>query len=196
MLQPKKKDENKVITFTKKESTPAGDVIAPTSASISYTDKNTQARAGRIKSGFHNSQTEGLSVDASGHSTAKPFKRKVVVSPGGYTRIVGDDGTVIKEGSGHTKDIQQAIKESEKKVNLTNMQRERNARMNNVVGGSAKDITNKEVNALQEMGHATRVRMPKSVEKAMAGEDTRAELTEKNAKDKSKTLKVRYKRNV
>jgi hypothetical protein len=149
MLQPK----NKVTVLTK-EPSPSGDVISPTTAGIRYSGKNAEARVARTRSGFNNSETEGLKVE-NGHTTAKPFTRKVVESPNGTVRIIGSDGTVIKEGRKDSKDMQDAIRESEKKVKDVNSRRENNARGNNLVGGSATNITQKDVNRLDEIGHTS-----------------------------------------
>jgi hypothetical protein len=95
-------------------------------------------------------------VNKSGEATAKPFARKVVVSSDGrHTRIYGDNGKLIKEGEGNTKEIQDAVKASEKKANLTNEQRQRNERASDLVNQTAKNITRSEVNSLAKAKLAT-----------------------------------------
>lgn len=155
MLQPNKDKAVNKITVVKAKPQPSGEIVASTSATIPYTEKNAESRAGRIKAGFNGSETEGVKVDKSGNTTAKPFSRKIVVSPGGHTRIIGDDGSVIKEGPARSSTIKNAVAESEKKVRVTNQQREHNARANNLIGGTATDITQKEVDGLNRDKQAT-----------------------------------------
>lgn len=151
MLQPRK---NKVTIVASKPQ-PTGNIVAPTSESIQYTEKNAESREGRKKGGFYKSETEGVKVDEKGNSTAKPFSRKVIVSPGGHTRIIGDDGTVISEGPARSSTIKDALKETARKVKITNEQREKNARGNNLIGGSAENITQEEVDRLNAAKQAT-----------------------------------------
>lgn len=186
MLQPDKKKSVNKVTVLKGKPQPAGEVVAPTSASIRYTEKNEKDREGRKTSGFVGSETEGVKVDKSGHSTAKPFSRKVVVSPGGHTRIIGDDGTVIKEGSERSQGIKDAVKESARKVRITNTQRERNARGNNLIGGTAENITQDEIDRLDAAKQATGKKPDPRVEAAAKREQ---EL--RDADQKARTVKVK-----
>jgi hypothetical protein len=192
---PKKDPQNKVITIKGKTASPMGPIVAATSKDIEYTPTNTKSRLDRIKHGFIGSETEGLKVDASGHTAPKKFENRVIVSPGGYTRIVGNDNTIISEGPGHTKKIQDDVAKATKKVRITNEQRIKNARMNNLVGGTAKDVTEKEIGALQQMEHATGQKMAPEVKAEMENEDKRASLTQKRVDDRNKgitkTVKVK-----
>lgn len=191
MLPPKNKSrENQVTIIASGAPQPSGSVIAPTTADIKYTKKNSDSRLKRKTSGFIGSETEGIKVDQSGHTTAKPFSRKVVVSggSGGYTRIYGDDGKLIKQGRGNTKEIEDAVKESEKHVALTNSQRQKNERANNLIGGTATNITQKDVDDLNADDQATGNPTDPKVLAAAAKEQARSNLTEKN---KSKAIKVK-----
>jgi hypothetical protein len=196
MLPPKKikkTPENKVIVSTGSTS-PSGPIIAPTSATIQYTPKNALSRAARAKSGFIGSETEGIKVDQSGHSTAKPFTRTTIVSPGGYTRVYGDDKKLLKEGPGHTKEMQDYLKASNKKVDETNSARKKNETWNNLVGGTATNITQKHINALNQEGQASGNPIPKEVTAAAQKEQSIKNLTEKLVAEKiasDKAKKVR-----
>lgn len=197
MIDPKPKSVNKITLFKGKPNKPTGTIVAATSAGIDYTPKNVESRKARTKSGFIGSETEGVKVDQSGNTTAKPFTRKVIVSPGGYTKIVGDDGKVIKEGAGYTKEMQNAVKESEKKADITNSQREAHARANNLIGGSATNITRKEINSLSADKQATgdpmgNINDPK-VLKARDKEKELHQLTEDRVKARN-ALKVKIKK--
>lgn len=149
MLQPK-------VTILKgKKPQPTGTVIAATSSGVDYTPEHKEKIKQRVKSNFKDVGVKGITVDKSGTATADPFSRKVVVSPGGHTRVYGNDGTLIKQGPGHTKEIQDVVKASEKKADLTNEQRAKNVRASDLVSGTAKDITRTEVNDLAKAKLAT-----------------------------------------
>jgi hypothetical protein len=187
MLQPDKNKAVNKITVLKRKAQPTGEVVASTTESIPYTDKNAESREGRKKGGFYGSETEGVKVDkTTGNTTAKPFSRKVVVSPGGHTRIIGDDGTVVSEGPARSSTIKKAVEDSEKKVRVTNQQREHNARANNLVGGTATNITQKEVDALNRDKQATGNALdPKIVAASKREQELRDSF------QKAKTTKVR-----
>jgi hypothetical protein len=182
MLQPKK--VNKVTAIVKKPQ-PTGSVVAPTTASVEYTPLNTKSRERRKESGFIGSETEGVKVDKEGKTEAKPFSRKVIESPGGHTRIIGDDGTVIAEGPANSYNIKKGIEDSKKKVRVTNQQRENNARGNNLISGDATDLTQNDVDRLTASKQATGNVTDPKIKKVMANEDSdRANIN-------SKTIKVR-----
>lgn len=153
MLQPK------VTIFKGKKPQPSGTVIAATSSGVDYTPAHDEKIKKRAASGFKDTGVEGISVDKSGQATANPFSRKVVVSQGGHTRIYGDDNKLIKEGEGHTKDIRDAVRASEKKADLTNEQRQRNARASDLVNQTATNIRRSEVNDLAKAKLATADRL-------------------------------------
>jgi hypothetical protein len=190
MLQPK-------VTLYKGKPQPGGTVIASTSSGVDYTPANAKARLARKTNDYLGSETEGVKVDKSGQSTAKPFTRKVIVSKGGHTRIVGNDGKIIKEGEAHTKEIQDAVKASEKKADITNEQRIRNARAGNLVGGTAKDITRQEVNDLAKAKQATADQLLKDetpeIIAAKEKEKSIHQLTEDRVKARN-ALKVKIKK--
>jgi hypothetical protein len=128
---------------------PTGKVVAATGEDVPYTALNLEGRERRKKAGFNNSETEGIKVDSEGNSTPKSFSHKYVRTPNGSLKIIGADGSTIAEGREKSGAMQEALKKSEKKVLVTNSQRNRNARGNNVYGGSATKITDKEVGGLE-----------------------------------------------
>jgi hypothetical protein len=186
MIDPKPK--NKVVIQSGSRTQPTGKIVAATSADVNYTPRNAEYREKIKTSGFMGSETEGVKVDKSGNTTVKPFSRKVVRSPGGYTRIYGDDGTLIKEGAGDTKDMQDAVKKSQKDVEITNSQRENTKRVNDLFGQKATNITDKEVSDLNRDKHATGNPTDAKIIEATAKETERKNLTEKN---KPKIIKVK-----
>jgi hypothetical protein len=185
MIQPDPK--KKVIIQSGSRSQPAGKVVASTSADVDYTPRNVEYNERIKKSGFMGSETEGVKVDNSGNTTAKPFSRKVITN-GRTTKIVGDDGTVIKEGPSDRRDIEDAVKQSQKHVDLTNAQRERNKRVNDLFGRKAENITDKEVSDLNQEKHATGNPKDPRIIKAEAEETARRNRTERDA---GKTIRVK-----
>lgn len=197
MEQPKKSLKKQGVRTTEvvnsgKAFQPTGKVVAATGANVPYTALNLEGRDRRKKANFNNSETEGVKVDAEGNSTAKTFTNKYIRTPSGNVKIIGNDGTTIAEGREKSGAMQEALRKSEKKVLVTNSQRNNNARGNNIYGGTATKITDTEVGRLESDKQAVpNGPIKKSVQKAIDNEDKdRAAINSKSPDKVAVTRKV------
>ncbi len=103
-------------------------------------------------------KTQGIDIDKA-KSSAKPriFVRKVVSTGGerGTTKIISDDGKgVIYEGRSNDQKTKDAVKTSERHVNITNEQRDENSKFFNTNYGDKPIVDEKEKLRLLNMKKA------------------------------------------
>lgn len=134
--KPKKKIMVKVpkdFELTKRYSDKKKEIVA-----------NTNSKNGDVI----DNKAQGITIDKkSAVATPKQFRRKVATSSTN-TKIVGTDGSVVYEGRNDSKATKEALKNSERKTNVTNTERKENADEYNRSTGSKQDLDDKDKKSL------------------------------------------------
>lgn len=127
--KPKKKIMVKVpkdFELTKRYSDKKKEIVA-----------NTNSKNGDVI----DNKAQGITIDKkSAVATPKQFRRKITTSSTN-TKIIGTDGSVVYEGRNDSKATKEALKNSEKKTNITNTERQENANEYNRTGGSKTEFS-------------------------------------------------------